>query len=215
MNLGVFSLGIVSLYVLTGSFACLILSLLAISARIPFYAEIISAFDKAPIVSLVITIPFVALLGIFTDAARLLIAQTLLKRPLYEFDNLVPSVKSLAVRAIGETLHIKPGDVDLDSGMHFLSARQVLVPSFDEYKNQDRWLYDFFQNSLVISVFALLIVAARSLAFPLGGLDWGVVIICGMTALVFGIRLKSLKKAYTLHEVSLVIHQHEEEYSPQ
>jgi len=207
MNFTLPSLGVVSLYILTGFFASVIFILLALSARTPFYAQIISTVEKSPIVSLIVTIPFMMLLGVFTDALRFLLAGLILKRSVYCFDALLPPLKSLAVRAISETLQIKPEEVQLDFDLQFLSTRQILLPDFDEYKSHDRWLHDLFQNNIVISVFAFLVVAARWLAFPVGSFDWAIIIICGIGAYVFLLRLKSLKRSYTLHEVNLVIHQ--------
>lgn len=204
MNLNISSLGLVTLYTVSGSFAALVLVLLSVSATTPFYSSIITAAEKSPIISLLATLPFVILLGILADTGRVLLS-TLFRRKTYHFD-LPNSLKSLASSAIAQTLHINTDQVEWKNDSQFVCARQIVLPSFDQYKIHERWLHDLFLNSIFISGYALLVITTRLIASSVRSVDWLITVIC-LAGLIFALRLDSLKKAYTAKEVCLLIHQ--------
>jgi hypothetical protein len=157
-----------------------------------------------PLASLIAASPFMVLLGIFINHARIILSQNLFHRPTYILDKLPQKLQVSLINLISYELSIKPTEIDLRHDLQFKDAKLTIQPQFDEYSIRTRWLHDFLECSILISGFSLTVLAFRLLAGPYGGLEWALLV--GYFALL-SVAVASnpkLRISYTLAESAMI-----------
>lgn len=205
MNLGVPTLGAMSLYFLVGYLASLSGLILSLDIKTTFYTELFGAMQKSPVASLVVAAPFVLLFGIFINTFRIAIVRNLMKRQAYEF-NAVPAPLRAELRGIiAAQLHVREEEVSFGSDRDFETTRQLLMPEGDEYVIRARWLYDLFENTLLLALYSVIVILYRFIVFDLQAADWAL-LICSLFGGLFAVTaMPHLRKLYTMSEVSLLL----------
>jgi hypothetical protein len=205
MNLGVPTLGAMSLYFLVGYLASLSGLILSLDIKTTFYTELFGAMQKSPVASLVVAAPFVLLFGIFINTFRIAIVRHLMKRQTYDFGCLPAPLIGELRGVIAAQLHMREEEVSFGSDRDFEAARQLLMPDGDEYVIRARWLYDLFENTLLLALYSVIVILYRFIVFDLQAADWAL-LICSLFGGLFSvIAMPDLKKLYTMSEVSLVL----------
>ena len=205
MNFGVPTLGAMSLYFLVGYLASLSGLILSLGIKTAFYTDLFGAMQKSPVASLVIAAPFVLLFGIFINTFRIAIVRHLMKRQAYEFDCLPGPLRVVLREVIAAQLHIKEEEVSFSSDRDFEAAKQLLIPDGDEYVIRARWLYDLFENTLLLTLYSVIVILYRLIVFDLQAADQAL-LICSLFGGLFSvIAMPHLRKLYTLSEVSLLL----------
>ena len=205
MNLGVPTLGAMSLYFLVGYLASLSGLILSLDIKTAFYTELFGAMQKSPVASLVVAAPFVLIFGIFINTFRTAIVRYLMKRQSYDFSCLPAPLRDEVKGVIAAQLHIREDDVSFSSDREFETTKQLLIPDGDEYVIRARWLYDLFENTLLLAAFSVTVIVYRLIIFELQAADWALLICSGFGALFSIIPMPHLRKSYTLSEVSLLL----------
>jgi len=205
MNLGVPTLGAMSLYFLVGYLASLSGLILSLDIKTVFYTEVFGAMQKSPVASLVVAAPFVLILGIFINTFRIAIVRHLMKRQAYDFDCLSAPLKAEVRGVIAAQLHMREEDVSFSSDREFDTTKQLLIPDGDEYVIRARWAYDLFENTLLLAAFSVIVILYRLIVFELQAADWALLICSAFGGLFSIIGMPHLRKLYTLSEVSLLL----------
>jgi hypothetical protein len=205
MNLGVPTLGAMSLYFLVGYLASLSGLILSLDIKTAFYTELFGAMQRSPVASLVVAAPFVLIFGVFINTFRTAVVRYLMKRQAYDFDCLPAPLRVEVQGVIAAQLHMREGDVNFSSDREFESTKQLLMPDADEYTIRARWLYDFFENTLLLAVFSMIVILYRLIIFELQAADWALLLCSAFACLFSIIPMPHLKKLYTMSEVSLLL----------
>jgi hypothetical protein len=161
--------------------------------------------QKSPVASLVVAAPFVLILGIFINTFRTAIVRYLMKRQSYDFSCLPAPLRDEVKGVIAAQLHIREDDVSFSSDREFETTKQLLIPDGDEYVIRARWLYDLFENTLLLAAFSVTVIFYRLIIFELQAADWALLICSGFGALFSIIPMPHVRKSYTLSEVSLLL----------
>ena len=208
MNIGIPTLGSVSLYFLVGYLSSLCAVMLSVGIRTPFSSRVFDAVQKSPVTSLLIAAPFVLLLGVFVNMFRAAIVRLLIKRQSYDFTTLPEILMEALKQAIAMQLSIDEDEVNLHNDRHFETTKQLLLPEMDEYIIRARWLHDFFENTVLVASFCLIVLAFRATVFGLKEVDWVLLLGSGFAGFFAIVFIPYLRKAYTISEVSLVVRNH-------
>jgi len=208
MNFNQIVTGRSSYYFFVGYYTALCALILQSGVKTTFYINILSNIRESPFVSLIASVPFIYILGIMIETMKGIIKTHLLKSTIYQSENLPkPAINSL--NTIAET------ELNLNKNIGFdvklLSVKQFLLPDFDSYKIQHRWLHDFLENIILMSLMSLFIVSCRFIAFSWDNLDWIVFVSSICISIMSFARLSELKVSYTSIELGFVL----QEYSLQ
>ena len=202
MNANQMITGRYSLFFLVGYFASICLFFLNSSVKTPFYLSISSTIRQSPLVSLIASVPCIYIVGIIIDSIKDAIHKRLLKNSPYNSENLPEAV-------IDSLDMIAEDELNLEKGVSFdfkLSAlKNILLPDYDIYKIQQKWLHDFLQNVMLMSLLSLFVVFCRFIAFSWDHMDWIIIISSISISIVSYSRLHDLKMSYTSIILGLVL----------
>lgn len=168
--------GKTALYFIVGYYGFLSALLLLYTVKTPLYSEISDVLKFTPLSSLIAASPFVVLLGIFINQARMIFNNTLLHKSIYQLENLPSKLRYDLKEKIALELNIEEEQVDLKRDSDFENAKLMVRPDFDEYSLPSRWLHDFLDCTFLISLFSLVVLGFRYLAYSFGGLEWALLV---------------------------------------
>jgi len=202
MNVNQIVTGRSAFYFFVGYFTALCALILQSSVKTSFYISILSNIRESTFVSLIASVPFIYIVGIMIDTIKDIINKNLLKTLTYNHSNVPKSaVDSLNMIAINE-LHLSE-NVCFDKQL--LAVKQFLLPDFDSYKIQQRWLHDFLENVIFMSLISLFVVSCRFIAFSWDNLDWIIVVLSLSISIISYAKLHDLKLSYTSIELGFVL----------
>lgn len=205
MKIEHFFSGSTALNFLVGYYGFLSALLLLHTVKTPLYSEITEVLKATPLSSLIAASPFVVLLGIFINHARIILNRILLHRPTYQLEKLPPKLQNALRRRIAIELGVEEADINFNQDSQFEDVKLIIQPKYDEYSIRARWLHDFLECSLLISGFSLIVLAFRSLAYPFGGLEWTLLIgYFSLGTVAFASKPK-LRLSFTLAESAMII----------
>ncbi len=80
-----------------------------------------------------------------------------------------------------------------------------ILPFFDYYTIPYRWINDFLENAVLVSIFIIFDTVVRAIGFSFEGIEFTVMLICFLIIVVGLVSGINLKKEYTIIETSLFI----------
>jgi len=205
MNFNQLVTGKSAFYFLTGYFTSLCALILQSGVKTTFYISIISSIRQSPFVSLIASVPFIYILGIMVETLKSIIKTNLLKASNYDIGN-APKAAIDSLNKISE----KELNISKEAGfdLKFLSVQQLLLPDFDSYQVQQRWLHDFLENVIVMSLLTLFVVCCRFMAFSWDHLDWIIIVSSMSITTISYARLNDLKLSYTSIELGYILREY-------
>lgn len=205
MKIEHFFSGSTSLNFLVGYFAFISGLLLLHTVKTPLYSEIANVLKVTPLSSLIAASPFVVLLGIFINHARIVLNRTLFHRSTYQLNRLPPQLQNSLRHRIAIGLGVAETAIDFNQDHQFEDAKLIIQPMYDEYSIRARWLHDFLECSLLISGFSIIVLAFRSIAYPFGGLEWTLLIGYFSIGIVALAAKPKLQLNFTMAESAMMI----------
>jgi hypothetical protein len=205
MNINQIVTGRNSFYFFVGYFVLLCGMILQSSVKTSFYMSILSSIRESPFVSLIASVPFIYIVGIITDTTKDIIKRKLFKAYIYNSEN-IPKVTVDALNMIAENELNLSKDIGFD--VKLLSVKNIMLPDFDSYRIQQRWLHDFLENVIFMSIISFFVVCCRFIAFSWDNLDW-VIIVSSMSLTIFSYaKLDDLKLTYTSIDLGLILREY-------
>jgi len=205
MNVNQIVTGRSSFYFLVGYFTSLCALVLQSSVKTTFYINILSNIRESPFISLIASVPFIYIVGIMIETIKSIIKTNLLKASIYDPTNL-PKASIDSFNMIAEDELNLSKEICFD--MKLLSVKQFLLPDFDSYKIQQRWLHDFLENVILMSFLSLFVVCCRFFAFSWDNLDWIIVLSSVCISIISYAKLNNLKISYTSIELGFVLREY-------
>ena len=205
MNINQILTGRSSFYFFVGYFTLLCALILQSSVKTSFYISIISSIRESPFVSLIASVPFIYIIGIIVETIKGTIKRKLFKALIYDSEN--------APKAAVESLNmIAKNELNLSKEICFdiklLSVKNLLLPDFDSYKIQQRWLHDFLENVIFMSIIAFFVVCCRFIAFSWDNLDWIILVSTISISILSYAKLEDLKLSYTSIDLGLILREY-------
>lgn len=198
-------LGRPSYFYSVGFFAILNALPLLYTVKTPLYSQVSSLIKATPLSSVLAASPGLFILGILINQARIIIKKYLFRTNIYRITNLSEPSKEAIEKSILEALKISKEEVDLKTDFHFEEAKLLMMPLFDHYTIVYRWINDFLENTILISVFSLLIIGFRAIGYSFEGIEFILMEICLVVIIVSSVSIIGLPKKYTIAETSIFL----------
>ena len=194
-----------SLYFFVGCYALIAFIMLQKNIKTDFYIELTSIFHKSPLVTLLISFPCIFIIGILIDIIKESIYLNILKISPYNY-NLVPeeAVKAINNILIAELLLFEKNSFD----KNLQSLKILLLPEFDEYKIQQKWVLSLLENIILISCYTIIVVICRKIASDFDQIDLLLLNGSLIVSLFSIVHIKNLKPVFTNIEISLILQQY-------
>jgi hypothetical protein len=207
MKLENYVFGSLSFSFLIGYLSLILGLILLFTAQSPIYHEVAASLQKIPLSTILLASPLAVIIGIILNSIRCTVNKYILRRPIYVIDEVSDEIKELFYPVISSVLCVSEKKQIVLDEKAFLMTRAILLPKFDEYSIKSRWLHDFLDTIIYVSVTCILIVSFRAVAQSFHGIEFYVLLIMSVSAVFAYISLKELKIKYIQAELSVIINE--------
>lgn len=194
------------LYLMVGAFGLLLAALLGAGATTQTYRAMIAAALEMPLELLVASVPFVLLLGIAVDGARIAVLRLLPWVADRDLSALRPPQRA-SLHAVLEG--ILEREVSAGSDAEIIRAVEdalpIVSPLMEPYALHDRWMAALLWDVSLIGGLSCTVVAFRMLHTDPTALDRIVVSLSLCAIALAGARIGDLRQRYSLSEAILVM----------
>ncbi len=205
MELDKYFFGSFSFSFLIGYLSLLLGFLLILSAKTPVYQEVALSLKEVPLSTILLASPLSVIIGLILNIIRCTINKYVFHRPIYAFEAVPTEMKEQIQNICSNILSISSKDEILLSDKHFLQARSILLPRFDEYSIKHRWLHDFLDTTVYVSIICIVIVVSRIIINSFNGVELYVFLILMLSVFFALLSLKNLQNEYTNAEIAVMI----------